>query len=119
MLEWLDSVSPWWYAAGAVCMLSVIWLIYEIHRAPTLEECKQKHPPVHAHLTNKNEVCELLRDRDLQTEQLTIEIYQLSHQLDGLLAHKQYKEARLIADELEAALNRFIIVKQSETANKP
>lgn len=50
-------------------------------------------------------------------KQLTIKIYQLSNQLDELLSHRKYKDARIIADELDAALNRFITIKQNETIN--
>lgn len=114
MLKWLDSISPWWYTAGAVFVLSIIWLIYEIHRAPIPKKCKQEHTPVNASIGFRKSSCDC---NNLNAEQLTIEIYHLSHQLDELLAHEQYEEARLIADQLDATLNQFII-KQTETVTK-
>jgi ABC-type nickel/cobalt efflux system permease component RcnA len=120
MLEWLDSVSPWWYAAGAAVFLlsSGAWLIYKIHRASSLKEFKQEHAPMNASISNEKSHKSSC-DCDPDAEQLTIEIYQLSHKLDELLAHRQYKEASLVSDQLDAALNRFIAVKKTESVNKP
>jgi hypothetical protein len=42
MLEWLDSLSPWWYAAGGTVILSITWMIYECQHAPIIEKDEQR-----------------------------------------------------------------------------
>ncbi|WP_425058148.1 hypothetical protein SCACP_27960 [Sporomusa carbonis] len=38
MFEWLDGLSLWWYAAGAVFVLTMAWLAYECYHAPVMDE---------------------------------------------------------------------------------
>lgn len=113
MLEWIGSFSLWrCLLFGIIFMFGLIWLIYEFYCAPTREEHKRESDSA------KTPKSESSCDYDFEEEQLTLKIYQLSHQLDEVLAHRRYEEARLIADEMEAALDRFIIVKQTETIIK-
>jgi len=37
MFEWLDGLSLWWYIAGTVFVLVIIWLAYEFYHAPLME----------------------------------------------------------------------------------
>ncbi len=36
--EWLDNVSLGWYAVAAAFILTITWLVYEIHCAPVINE---------------------------------------------------------------------------------
>lgn len=119
MFEWFDHLSPWWYVSGAVFVVSVAWLAYECLNAPVPVKRPQERQPVSSIPVHGERGCrEALCDSEqfpLDSKQLTIEIYQLSHQLDELLSLRQYEDAKLIAGKLDAALDRFIIVKQLET----
>ena len=46
MLEWLDGLSLWWYAAGAIFIFAVLWIAYEVAHAPVMEE---DEPEQHDH----------------------------------------------------------------------
>ena len=97
MFEWMDSLSPWWYVAGATAILSIAWMIYECQRAPVIE--KDERP-----------------FRNLPTiEQLFLEIDRLIAELGQLDIQRSEEDTFLLTVQLEELLQQLGALRKSHT----
>ncbi len=99
ILEWLDGLSPWWYAAGGTAILSITWMIYKCQHVPIIEKDEPRLKTLSP------------------TETLLLEIDRLIAELAQLDIPRSKEDIFLLTAHLEALLQQLSSLRKHYSKN--